>query len=218
MFELVSIPIAIFEITVEYARPNVRLMLDRAGVVEALFNAFKSWDIKVDDIEVISEGKPSEQGVKFKLPTVRASFFVGAASSKFSRDDANWETAVDTAEMLNAGVDVLRTLGGIEVAAYKAAIALHLQPKSIKSIDLLTPFAPSRLLELENSSSRAIAAVVKWDDRRITIDGSGHLANGIFLRFEREFIGSTSYDLIAQKLRMDEQELFNVLGIEEDRS
>jgi hypothetical protein len=63
MPELVTIPIAIVEIAIEYANPSMKLLVDRARVVDQLFRAFKRWDIKVDDVEVLQEGKPSEQGV-----------------------------------------------------------------------------------------------------------------------------------------------------------
>jgi hypothetical protein len=54
-------------------------------------------------------------------------------------------------------------------------------------------------------------------NRKVTIDGSGALANGLFLRLERDFEASATYDEMAQLLRHDEEELFTILGIEEDR-
>jgi hypothetical protein len=59
--------------------------------------------------------------------------------------------------------------------------------------------------------------VVKWEKHRVTIDGSAQLANGLFLRFEREFEGSATYEAIAGQLRADEEELFAMLGVQEDR-
>ncbi|MEO6801773.1 MAG: hypothetical protein ABI197_00865 [Granulicella sp.] len=218
MSERVSIPIAIFEVTSEYARPDLRLLMDRVRVVEALFEAFKPWDIKVDDIEVVSEGKPSEQGIKFKLSTKRISFFVGAGSCKFTHDNANWESAEETIKILSLGLDTLIEVNKIKVAAYKTAIAMHLQPKSLPFIEILKPFAPSSLAKLDSSPIKAVASVVKWEKRRITIDGSGQLANGVFLKFEREFEGSISFNEMALRLKADEDELFDILGIEEDLS
>jgi hypothetical protein len=217
MPELVSIPIAIFEITIEYSRPSVRLMMDRKDIVEKLFDGFKPWQIKVDDLEVITEGKPSEQGVKFKIPTKRTSFFLGPAFCKLTRDDADWESAEDTIKILDAGLGTVTKLGGVEVGTYKTAIAMHLQPKTMPFIELLKPFAPAQIAALDPSAVKAIAAVVKWENRRVTIDGSGQLANGLFLRFEREFPASTTYDEIATQLRFDEDRLFDILDVKEDR-
>jgi hypothetical protein len=216
MPELVTIPIALFEIIIEYARPNMKLLVDRAKVVDQLFEVFSAWNVKVDDVEVITEGKPSDQGVKFKIPTKRTSFMFGAGSCKLNRDDADWDSAQELITILDTGWRVLSELGDVKQGAYKTAIAMHLQPKTSKFIDLLKPFAPTQLLALDSSPIKAAASVVKWEKRRITVDGSAQLANGIFVRLEREFDGSASYEEIADRLRSDENELFALLGVEED--
>jgi len=147
----------------------------------------------------------------------RISFQFGAASCKLTRDDANWESAKETIEILDVRWRVLREIAGVEAGAFKTAVALHLQPKTLPYIDILKPFAPLSLSHIGSSPIKAIAAVVKWDKRRITVDGSGQLANGVYLRFEREFEGSVSYDQIAGQLRADEDELFALLDVKEDR-
>jgi hypothetical protein len=217
MPELVSIPIAIVEIVIEYVRPNMKLLVDRAKVVDQLFEAFGPWNVKIDDVEVLTDGKPSEQGVKFKLPAKRTSFLFGAASCKLTRDDADWESAEETIRILDAGWQTVATLGDVEAGSYKTAIAMHLQPKILPSIEILKPFLASPLVGLSSSPIKAVAAVVKWDKRRITVDGSNQVANGVFIRFERQFEGSVSYDQIATQLRADEDELLALLDVKEDR-
>ena len=61
-----------------------------------------------------------------------------------------------------------------------------------------------------------MASVLKWNNRRITIDQSGHVANAIFLRFEREFEGTASCEEIATTLRADEEAVFEMLGVREE--
>jgi hypothetical protein len=217
MPQLVTIPIAIFEIAIEFARPNMRLLVDRATVVDRLFEAFSPWNVRVDDVEVINEGKPSEQGIKFRIPARKTSFMFGAGSCRLTKDDANWDSAEETIKILDTGYNVITELGGVQTGVFKTAIALHLQPKTMQSIDILMPFAPSQLLGLDPSPLKATASVVKWEKRRVTIDGSSQLANGLFLRLEREFEGSAAYEEIAHQLNADEQELFTLLGVEEDR-
>jgi hypothetical protein len=217
MPELVAIPIAFFEIVVEYVRPNMKLLVDRAKVVEHLFEAFSPWSIKIDDTEVIQEGKPSEQGIKFKIPAKRTSFMFGAGSCKLNRDDASWESAEETIKILDAGWRVLSELAGVHAASYKTTIAMHLQPTTVQFVEILKPFAPTQLAGLDQSPIKAIAAVVKWEKRRITIDGSSQLANGLFIRLERELDGSTSYEQIASQLKADEDELLVMLNVQEDR-
>ncbi len=217
MPELVTIPIAIFEIAIEYANPEMKLVMDRAKVVDHLFRAFKSWNIKVDDVEVIQEGKPSEQGVKFKLPLKRTSFFFGASACKLVRDDADWESAEEIIKILETGWKTLVEIGTVQPGVYKTSIAMHLQPKTLPFIELLKPLASAPLATLDASPIRAIAAVIKWDMRRITVDGSGHLANGLFVRLERDFEGTATLEEIASQLKADEDQIFELIGIEEDR-
>jgi hypothetical protein len=216
MPELVTIPISLVEIIIEYQRPNMKLLVDRAKVVDQLFEVFSAWNVKVDDVEVISEGKPSDQGTKFKIPTKRTSFMFGAGSCKLNKDDANWETAPETIRILDSGWRVLSELGNVMPGAFKTAIAMHLQPKTSKFIDLLKPFAPAQIIRLDPSPIKAAASVVKWDKRRVTLDGSSQLANGLFIRLEREFENSSTYEQMVTQLRADENELFGLLDIQED--
>jgi hypothetical protein len=216
MPEIVAIPISYFEVVIEYAEPNIQLSLDRAVVVQAIFSALKPWNINVDDVEVIQTGKPSEQGVKFKVPEKKCSFFFGPASCKFTKDDADWSSADETIHILDTALSALVRQGGITVAAQKTLVALHLQPKTLPFSDLLRPLISPALAALEAESAKAMASIVKWNKRRITIDGSGQLANGIFLRFEREFDGKTTYHEIAGQLKADEDALFNTLGVKEE--
>lgn len=212
----VTIPIAIFEITIEYSRPNMRLLVDRANVVDHLFQAFTRWDVKVDDVEVITEGKPSDQGIKFKIPAKRTSFMFGAGSCKLNRDDATWATAEETIAILNTGWSVLTELGQVEAGTYKTTIALHLQSRTTPFIEILRPFAAHPLIGLETDPVKAIAAIVKWDKRRITVDGSNQFANAVFVRLEREFEGSFTYQEIAEQLQIDESKLLELLDVQEE--
>jgi hypothetical protein len=52
--------------------------------------------------------------------------------------------------------------------------------------------------------------------RKIYIDGSAAIANAMFVRLDREFGPSSTYQEIAERIRADEADVFNILGIEED--
>ena len=215
MPELVTTPIAIVDITMEYVRPNMKLMMDRIKVVDQLFERYRQWDIKVDDVEVITQGKPSEQGVKFKIPKRRTSFFFSPSQCRLTQDDANWESAEETIEILKMGVSTLKELADVEIGTYRTAIALHLQPKKAPFIELLRPFAAPRIIALDPSPIKAFATVVRWAGRCVTIDGSAQIANAVFLKFERDFPGTMQIQEIASQLKLDEEELFALLGVEE---
>jgi hypothetical protein len=97
------------------------------------------------------------------------------------------------------------------------AINLHIQPQTVPFMNVLNRFVPRELAALESQPVSTMATVAKWESRKVTIDGSGVLANGLFLRLERDFGSSATYDEIAHQLHDDEEELFAILGIEENR-
>ena len=219
MAELVTIPISIFEYTVSYERPEFNVWLDRASVVQAVFDALTKWEPRIDDVDAITTGKTSEQGFTIKLPLKTASFFFGPASCKFTKENADWQTAAETLEMLEAALTALVQSTGVGISARSAAISLHLQPKAVPFITLLKPFVVTQLAALDVQPVLALASVVKWERRKVTIDGSGVIANGVFLRFEREFpLAGATHDEMAVRLRQDEEELFRILGVEEERT
>ena len=216
MPELVTIPIAILEVVIEYHSPSMKLMMDCANVVDQLFKSFGRWDIKIDDVEVIAEGKPSEQGVRFKLPLKRTSFFVGAGGCKLVRDDASWDTAEETLAILESGWRVLVQTSGVEAGIYHTNIAMHIQLKNKPFVDLLKPFAPAPFMTVDNSPVATLASIIRWKDRKLTIDGSGQIANGIFVRLERDFPSTFSFSEVSNQLRADEEQVLEIIGVKED--
>lgn len=193
------------------------LWLDRATVVQSIFAALKPWNVDVDNVEVITTGKPSEQGIKFKLPEKQVTFFFGPILCRFSKDNADWTSAEETITIMDAAFSTLAKSGKIEVKRIETVIALHMQLKSLPFMKILSPFLVPKLAALGDGEVKTMANIIKWDKRRVIIDGSGQLANGLFLRFEREFEGKTTYPQIAEQLRTDEDALFALLDVQEER-
>jgi hypothetical protein len=218
MAELVTIPISILEFAVDYERPDFKLWMDRALVVQSIFDALKPWEPRIDDLDAVTVGKASEQGFTIKLPLKRVSFFFGPASCKYTRENVDWQSADETIAIFDAAVSALIRSSGVALGPKSTAISLHLQPKSRPFVALLSPFIAPPFEALDSEPVITVAAVAKWPHRKVTIDGSGALANAIYLRFEREFPSAATYDDIADQLRRDEEDLFKLLGVEEDQA
>ncbi len=200
MAEFVTIPISIFEVAVDYERPQFKIWMDRASVVQGIFDALKPWEPRVDDVEAITTGKASEQGVAIKLPLKRVSLFFGPASCKFTRESVDWQTADETFAILDAAVSALIRTSGVAMGPKSTAISLHLQPKTLSFVSLLTPLNGPPLATLDSEPIGTMATVAKWAHRKVTIDGSGVIANAVFLRFERECPSTATYNEIAGSL------------------
>ena len=190
--------------------------MDRAAIVEAVYEALRPWNINVDNIEVITTGKPSEQGVKFKVPEKQASFFFGASTCKFTRDGTNWQTAEETIKILDAALSAFHQHSNTKVKTFKTAVALHVQPKTKKFIDITMPLIPPPMAALDKEPAQSMAVIVKWPTHRVTIDGSAQVANSVFIRYERDFPAETDYETMAKQLYDDELQVFRMLDIAEE--
>lgn len=215
MPEIVDVPLSFFEVEIEFARPNLRIWLDRIAIVESVYDALRRWGITVDDVEVIQTGKPSEQGVKFKVPEKRTSFFFSAGLCRFTRDSTSWQTAQETIDLLDSCLKAFSTNAHIELKTFKTAVALHAQPRKKPFFDVLKPLLPKPFEALGSETAKALAIIVKWQDRRVTIDGSAQIANGIFIRYEHDFPATTEYETMAKHLYADEMAIMGLLDIKE---
>jgi hypothetical protein len=216
MPELVTIPISFFEITVDYQKPHLRLLADRGALVQGIFDSLEPWNPRVDDIELRTSGKLSEQGVAFKVPSKRITFFIGPASCTFTQDAVDWPSAEETILILSALLSKLAQFTDVVLGTKHTTVAVHLQPRTLHFAEMLRPFFPSQFASLETTPLKTLAIVGKWENRKVTIDGSASLANGIFLRFERDFYEAVTLEEMAFQLKKDEQELFAIMGVEED--
>ena len=216
MPEKVAIPLSIFDYSSDYVRPVISIWMDRAALVQNMFNVLARWCIDVDNVEPITTGKPSEQGITIRLPGKRVSFFFGPSGCKFTRDTVDWGMAQETAEILQTCLSTLLDGTDVRLLNQKTALIMHLQPSTKKFMDLLKPLLPEKLKTFGAGEITSGASVVKWNDSRITFDGSSHVANGLYLKYEKEFDSSVSFEVIARDLRAAEEKLFQILDVEED--
>lgn len=214
MPEIVVTHLSFFEAEVEFVQPNLKIWLDRIAMVSAVYEALRPWNITVDDVEVVTTGKPSEQGVRFKIPEKRSSFFFSAASCRFNRDSTSWDTADETIHIFDTALSAFRGAAGVEFKAFRTAVALHVQPREKRFFDVLRPLVPAPVQEADKAA--ALAIIVKWPDHRWTIDGSAQIANGIFIRYERDFPAQVGYDAMAKELYADEMTIMQMLDIAEE--
>jgi hypothetical protein len=218
MPELITIPISFFEYVAEFERPVFALWMDRARVVEAVFDVLGPWNPTIDNMEVITTGKNSEQGVNFKLPEKRAAFFFGPASCKFTKEAVDWDSAQEIIGILGAARAKLIELSRAAVSVQRTQIALHFLPKTKAFIDILRPLLPKQMEALHDEKVTTAAIILKWEKSKLILDASASIANGVFLRLEKEFKGNAGLDAIALELKKDEDAAFAMLDVIEDLS
>jgi hypothetical protein len=218
MAEIVTIPTSIFEYVAEFEQPILALWLERATIVQEVFNALLPWNVHVDNVDAKNEGKAADQGFSIRLPNERVTFFFGPAKCKFTKDSADWSQVAQIIKILDAGRSAVLKSTGAAIKVQKTAIALHMQPRTKTFREILIPFLSTRLLGLDSSPVRTGATIVRWGRRGITLDGSGSIANGVFLRLDRDFDANVGYEEIAQQLFTDERAALKMLDVEEEQS
>ena len=155
----VKIPIAIFEYRTDFKRPIFEFWVSRASAFNALFETLSRWKITIDDLELITTGKLSEQGVRIKLTEKKITLFFGASAFKLTKDDAGWDTAEETIEILDAALRTLIKEAGAELNNHKTAFALHLQPTTKPFLEILKPFLSPALESLGYGKLRSAGGV-----------------------------------------------------------
>lgn len=216
MPELVTIPNSFFEYTAEYERPIISLWLERAKIVQAVYDALSPWNVRPENIEAKNEGKPVEQGFLIRIPNKGVTFFFGPVKFRFSITGADWQQLEDIISLIDTALTALLQSSGSTVKNQKTVIGLHMQPKSKAFREVLLPFWPEAFLKFYPGEATTGAVILKWRNAGITIDGSGTLANGVFLKIERDFASTISYTEIAEILREDEVKALAILDVEEE--
>lgn len=216
MPELVSIPKSSFEYVAVFDRPVIALWMERAKIIQAVFDALIPWGIHVDNIEGKNDGKPAEQGVLFRLPEKNISIVFGPAQFKLTATAADWSQAEDIIHILETGLSALLNSCDTTVSTQKTSIMLHMQPKTKSFRDILLPLLPLTIAQLHSGNVRTGAVVVRWESLGITLDGSALLSNGIYMKLDRDFDSTVRLEQIAKELREDEVSAFAALGVEEE--
>jgi len=143
-------------------------------------------------------------------------FFFGADRCIFTKGEADWSSAEEMIQILTAALGALKITSGAEVTTQKTEVSLHLQPKIKSFLEILGRFLSPAIQALDGAKAKTGASVVKWEKRRVVVDGSAALANAVFLKFEREFDGQTDFEKIAIQLKSDEDAIFKMLDVEEE--
>jgi hypothetical protein len=216
MRELVTIPISFFEVAIDYQEPDIELLGNRVPLVQKIFKIFSLHGAVLDDIEVLTTGKLSEQGVTFKIPKKNITFFVSATFCRFSRTSVSWDMADETMGILAESLAAVESLVKPKLASRRTSLGMHIQPTTLSFKDILRPLIQPQFANIEPETFQTMATITKWPKRAITIDGSGSIANGLYVKLEREFTSELAFAEMALQLRADEAEVFEILGIEED--
>src|SRR5271154_3773216 len=165
MAEPITIPISIFEVTIRYEKPVIRLLADRVAIVQALFDTFAEYELNPDDLEAVTSGRTTDQGIKLRLASQRINLFFGATGCKFTKEGAVWAEADKILGVLTNFVNILTSMSDARLGNKNVILSLHLLPKTVSFQDILRPFITPEIQNLDSAALAAMAVVARWPGR-----------------------------------------------------
>lgn len=213
----IKIHFASAEYQARFERPYIGLIgLERARAFEAVVTALLPFSLRLADTEIINAGTPDTHKTIFRLPRYRARFEFGAEEYKFVKDETSWGTAQEDAAIFSAAERALLDGSGPKVALCIARVSMHLELQHNRREEILAPFVsePFKPLMMQRQA-RSYGHHIRFADGELILDFSMALENGIFLQIASIFNGHPPLLEVQEKMRADQNALFEILGVEE---
>jgi len=212
----VKIPYSSAEYQVRFARPIIKLIADRALAVQQVVDALLPFGFLLKNAETLSPNNPAEQKIIFRLPERTSSFQFGAEGFIFNKENANWTTASDDINVIEASERALLEGTKVEILTRTLTLAMHLQLLDGTREQVLDKFLPEPFREAsEGQSVKSHGAQVTWQHGSMLVDYSAVVANGVFLRVANDFEASKTIRDMATHMYSGEKFAFQMLGVEE---
>jgi hypothetical protein len=161
--------------------------------------------------------KLDEFAVVFRrtTPAVPArSFALGFGKVCIRAESLDWGEADRFISSHGAAVDAVRKKGGAEIQSQQLIVGMHIQLKDRPRKDVTAPLLSPVAAKLLDGEADFSGVILLRGKAIFVIDASVGIANGLFLRINREHEPEASFEELAETLRNDEKRIFEVLGLE----
>jgi hypothetical protein len=214
-----EIPYGLFEYTALFEKP----ILEALGgsvvpVIAAVLDALGPWGFKVDGVEVKrSPEKLIEHGVVFRRtspPTPAMSLALSFNRIFISAENLDWSEADNFMAAMRAGVDAIQRTANPKIQSQHVALGMHIQLKMKPRNEVTAPLLGESARRLLDGDVRFSGIILNREKCSVIIDASAAYANGLFVRMFREHPPAVTWTHLAEALRKDEEQLFEVLGLQ----
>jgi hypothetical protein len=213
-----EIPYALVEYTASFKHPIIEKLGVPAPILATILDALEPWGFTIDGVEVKTHAeKLAEYAMIFYRThpaTPRLSFAVRPNKAVFSAENPDWTEADQLIAGMNAGLDAISKAGGAEIQSHQVTIGMHIQLKTKPRKEITAPLLNQIAFKMLDGEVKFPGIILQRENSSIIIDASLAYANGLFVRIMREHPSVTTLQKIAEALRRDEEQLFDVLGLE----
>lgn len=213
-----EIPYGLLEYTAVFGRPIVEAWEIRSKIIAAVLDALNPWGFKLDGVEIKARAeKLVEDGIVFRRTspaTPAMSLALGFGKVFVSAENLDWTEAEHFIAGISAGLNAVLQTAKPEIESQHIALGMHIQVNTKPRKDVTAPLLSPSAFQLLDGDVKFPGIILNREKSSIIIDASAAYANGLFVRMFREHPPDATFQQMADVLRRDEQQLFEVLGLE----
>lgn len=214
----IDIPYGIVEYTAIFEAPVAAGLSSRTDVIGSVLSALKPWGFSLDGVEInATSTKLNEHALVFRrtIPASPAmSLALGYGRVLVSAENLDWAEADQFLKAMTAGLGALAETIKPTIRSQHVALGMHIQCKTKPRQEVTAPLLSPVALQLLDGDVKFQGIILNRHMSSIIVDASAAYANGLFIRIFREHPAEATLEQLAGALRADEEQLFQVLGLD----
>jgi hypothetical protein len=211
-----EVPYSLLEYSAIFKKPIVEAFGTPAILIAAVLNALEPWGFALDGVEAKTHTeKLSEYAVIFRRSAPPGlSLTLGLGKVVVTAENLVWAEAEHFIAQMSAALNAILQTGRAEVQSQQVHMGMHIQLKTKPRKDVTARLLDPVAFTILDGEVKFPGIILFHDKSSIVIDASLAHANGLFVRIAREHPPEATLQQLAEALHKDEEQLFNVLGLE----
>ncbi|MBI1956181.1 MAG: hypothetical protein HYS38_07280 [Acidobacteria bacterium] len=213
-----EIPYALLEYTAVFKKPIIEAWVIPGNLIAAVLNALEPWGFNLEGVEVKTHvEKLNEYGIVFrrsKPPAPNRSLALGLGKVVVTAENLDWTEAEQFIAGQSAALNAIRQTSRAEIQSQHLGLGMHIQLATKPRKDVTAPLLSPMAFKLLDGEVMFPGLILLREKSFIIIDASVAYANGLFVKIFRDHPPEATLEQLAEVLRKDEEQLFDVLGLE----
>lgn len=210
-----EIPYSMLEYTAVLGTPILEAWAVPARLVAVILSALGPFGFKPEGVELKTRAeKLTDNVIVFRRTPPGATFTVGVEKLVIAAENLDWSEADQFMTGARAGLDAVIEEGKAEIRLQHLVLAIHIQVKTKPRQEITAPLLSPQALKLLDGELKMPGIILQREKCSVVIDGSLAFANALFVRINREHSSNATFEHMAEILRADEMQLFDLLGLD----
>lgn len=210
-----EIPYSMLEYTATFAKPVLEALSVPAQFVAVMLNALEPFGFQTDGVELKTRSeKLSKHALVFRRNPAGVTFTLGVEKLVIVAENLDWSNAEQFMKGARSGLDAVLQKANVEIKLQNLVLGIHIQLKTKPRQEVTAPLLSAAALKLLDGELKMPGIILQREKCSIVIDGSLAFANGLFVRINRAHEANRSFEQMAEVLRGDEMQLFDLLNLE----